>query len=58
MLVSLTHDAKYHPWHILLLDQGDQNKMQHEFFAHVKPLVSASVACDANSTINGTTPFV
>ena len=37
-----------------LLDQDDQNEMQHDFFGHVMPLIEASALCDAKGIINDT----
>ena len=41
-----------------LLDQDDQNEMQHTSFGHVMPLMLESVFHDANSISNGTIPLV
>ena len=44
------------PFH--LLGQDDQNEIQHNFFGHVKYMVLALAACDADGIVNGTAAFV
>ena len=40
------------------LGNNDQNKVKHDFFNHVMPLVTALLSCDANCIINGTILFI
>ena len=44
--------------HLYSLGQDDQNKVQHDFFGHVTPFVSALASHDVDSVINGTILFL
>ena len=41
-----------------LLDQDDGNKMQHDFFSHLKLLALVSALYDANAIVSSTIIFI